>query len=508
MRRVHWMATALCASLATGCSGAPTAPVDVTATSATLTAQARCDGTVAANPCVGYWQIWREGQSSTTAVPDPPFRFPGPTNGTVRLSHTVTGLQPGALYHFRFCGHGDGSGTADVCVPPPGGHGVTGPGTPATDLDATVNFRTANPSASPATVATVDAGRVRSSGEAAFGVDYYRDGGQSVRFSSNPPRSLWLFGDSPVSTGEFIAGNTAAIGTFVPGQPATSLTEVPTGNRTVKGSSQFLPTPTDLPCPGGVNASYPGGAAARPGSTTLVVSYVDLCLGAAGSVIYQRSGLVEYDPASNRFSANRGRPFTSSPLTSTLPIQQHLSSPVLSDGFLYFFPFACVRTVFLGCAEGRVYVSRVSSLPASWASSASFRWWAAGSWSSDATRATSILPAGEPVGPFGANVGDFSIVPGAPARFALIEMTDIVGGFKVLRSPSPTGPWTTVAVSRAPDGCGRPPGQLFFCRTFEVHPELSSSSRLVYSWFSVDDYDHANPKGSAGGHVRLASIPW
>ena len=169
-----------------------------------------------------------------------------------------------------------------MCIPPPAVSPASPPpGTPVTDLDATVNFRTANPSASPrpsrrsTPAASAPAARRPSPSTTTA---------TAARASGSPrtrPGACGCSGTRPCRPGSSSPG-TPRRSSLRPRPAGDVAHRGPDGQRTVKGSSQFLPTPTDLPCPGGVNASYPGGAAARPGSTTLVVSYVDLCLGSGG----------------------------------------------------------------------------------------------------------------------------------------------------------------------------------------------------------------------------------
>jgi hypothetical protein len=392
------------------------------------------------------------------------------------------------------------------------------PGIPTLPINETENFRTSNPTASPATAATIDEGRLWSQAERNSGVLFYRDGGMSSQFLFQPSEaSLWLFGDSPISDGAVVFGSTAAISTANPqdfsanasGQSGAEVTEVPTGRSCADGSCQFLTNPTDLSCPqlrGEVR--WPTGVAHEPGpSTRVVITFVDVC---TETSTVEGSGLLEYDPAGNRITSGQVRPFVSSPISSQLPPPMELGSPLFykNDGFVYFLSSECDSTEFGGCTSGKLFVSRVLDSARAWRDASSYQWWTGQAWADTPALATSVLPTVRGLGPFGIGVGDFSRVANAPATFALIVMTDIDGGFEVLESNSPTGPWEPALAGRVPDNCAAPPGNTLTCRTLELHPELSTATRLVFSWFSVDDYDASGPNDAIGGHLRLGVIPW
>jgi hypothetical protein len=71
--------------------------------------------------------------------------------------------------------------------------------------------------------------------------------------------------------------------------------------------------------------------------------------------------------------------------------------------------------------------------------------------------------------------------------YALIEQFGFTtGAFNVYTATSLQGPWTLDAVSQPPDPCNK---VSFGCYAVIGHPELSSSSQLVYSWYSPSDRD-------------------
>jgi hypothetical protein len=114
VRRVVGLAVLAAMVTLAGCSGRTTGPNDVGRTSATLTATARCD---AGETCRWYWELWRGGRSNVgrTAVSGP---VKGPT-GDVKLTKTLTDLNPGTTYHWDLCGSPD-NGAHYACVGPSG----------------------------------------------------------------------------------------------------------------------------------------------------------------------------------------------------------------------------------------------------------------------------------------------------------------------------------------------------------------------------------------------------
>jgi len=94
------------------------------------------------------------------------------------------------------------------------------------------------------------------------------------------------------------------------------------------------------------------------------------------------------------------------------------------------------------------------------------------------------------------NVADFS----ASGRgLVLIEQTDIGGGFTVYQSRAPTGPWRRITSGRVPCGASRD-GPADLCRAIIGHPELSTRSLLVLSYF--------DPGASGRGHVVVDAFAW
>ena len=535
MSRRHLVLVAAPAVLLAGCYGAATAPTGISSSSATLNATVACDANTTTNPCQGYFEYWADGQQANPLKAPASPVVANSAYKNVTFSETATGLSPGTLYHYELCGQGDQNISQPTCVGPNWNHGTNPPGSVPTAIDATANFRTANPGANPPTNATADYGRVSSSGET-NGVIYERDGGQGVQFSGSPSRSLWIFGDTVVtksgSTVGFLAGSVAVIATNTPGQPSASLTEVqsPLSSGSSDGAFQFLGPPQSLPnCTvanfstefpsAGITSASPnryntGVVAKEPGSSRIVMLYEDVCLGfnkqGLAEWIIEVEGIAEYDPVNNVFTLQPA------PLSAPGGAFNHandslptgLASSRMAFGGAVFYPDG---DLYLYSADGGFqssspaseYVARID--PAHWTDGAAYRWCilSGGSctWTSNVGSATPVAT----VNPFGVaetSFADFTSQAGVCASNATtcyLIGSQFDGIFQVLSSTAPWGPFKAGPSGRVPDSCV--PGGLG-CYSVNLRPELSTSSQLVYSWFSSDDTTVNY------GHPRLGTMPW
>jgi hypothetical protein len=326
-----------------------------------------------------------------------------------------------------------------------------------------------------------------------------RDAGYSARVPGTNT-SLWLFGDT-FWNGGFWFGTTAAIGPYTAGQVPTGLSEVPAppaamSNPSSRPPAGFLPLfPEGLKTPQGddctndgaqgrIPVSWPSGAAAIPGTTRLLVTYVDVCV--FGGPTGERFVVAEYDPATNTLSGTT-RVFTD--LTGLSP-RLTLGSPIFSNGYLYLFGSQCDGRSLGFCTGGQVFLARVRATASRWRDAGSYRFWTGTGWSDDPADATSVVPGAKPSS--GVAAGDFSAVG---KGFVIVETNDIHGGFTVWRSTSLTGGWTATHVGSTP--CSGGGGGLDFCRAHIGHPELSTAGNLLMSYY--------NP---ADNHVRVMAVPW
>jgi hypothetical protein len=217
----------------------------------------------------------------------------------------------------------------------------------------------------------------------------------------------------------------------------------------------------------------------------MLVASADVCV--AEQLLHERFVLTEYTPSNNTLS-NRARVFTN---TAGLPVQQQLVSPVVSNGFIYFVSSVCDGTDFGVCTTGRVFLARVQANATSWRNASSYRWWDGTNWNSSYAAAASILPAARPSSNI--SLADYSAVG---KGFAIVESNSIWGDFTIWRSSSLTSGWTATRTGVTP--CQDGPGTaLDFCRAQIGHPELSTTSNLLLSWY--------NP---ADAHISVMAVPW
>jgi hypothetical protein len=467
-------------------------------------AQTECLAETADNLCTGWFQYWRDG--TTTVQTTPRVTANVRTNGLVDFAQSVTGLASDSLYHVQFCGYGDQNvAQPGVCVGP---DAVTSPGSQPDprNYSATQNFRTASSNTS----ATVDLGRVLSTADTADR-PIARDGGLSVAYSSTA--ALWLFGDTAQRNGPaFLPLGTAAAGPYRPGTAPNTLNELPrppappqpglTSPANFFPSVEGLLTPDDPPAPCGstgsdsYSAAWLSGGARIPGTSRVLLIWSEVCvaIGEGRDWPVERSRMAEYDPATNTF-LRFAIPFVADPLQVGLPATKVLSNPFFgNDGFLYF--FGSRRS------PDTIFVARVSADSAAWADPANYRWWGqpaggAAQWVADDSLAVSVVSG---VQPWGVHVGDFASVGGGK-RLAMLVKDSFFDSphFRLYTADTPLGPWTPGPSGRVPDNCQ---GGGFGCYAFYGHPELSTATTFVYSWYSPGD------RGSDGGHVRLGTIGW
>lgn len=368
--------------------------------------------------------------------------------------------------------------------------------------------------------------------ELAGSLSIARDCGYSAQLPADPRQSLWLFCDTPVYTRrtggsrpawrleDFLPGTTAAVGSAVPGTAGTraegTLAEAgtprvtageagPPGGPTPPGRlAPFFGPPGGLYTSAGLPCGYGGGSYAAswvsgvtrvPSSPDLLITFGNYCvISKSGVFTPEGFGLAEYDPADRTLSDDvtvfYGQP--GSPGTEPAP----LGSPVFDGGYLYLFGPTCASPLAGGCA-GTMVEARVAASPQDWGNPLRYQWRAdgpAGPWTSDPAAATALVPGPSPAG--AQDVADFTA---AGHGLVLIEQTDIRGGFTVYQSTGPAGPWSPVRSGRV--ACrGLRPGYANFCRAIIGHPELSTRSELVVSYF--------DPTRGPGGHVMVEGFRW
>jgi hypothetical protein len=355
--------------------------------------------------------------------------------------------------------------------------------------------------------------RVLSNYERATGNTVPRDCGYSSPLPGKPGWSLWLFCDTAIASARgrkiehlILGTGTAAAGPYRAGRTPSRLSELPTPPAALTlpsaGAPQpFLPAPQGLLLPGGAPCTGPGAYSASwisgvtriplsAAAANLLISYDDYCVtGNAGSLTPEGFGLVEYDPASNLLGPSP-RVFGSVAGTQ-LPPQQVLGSPVFGgDGYLYLFGFCHASAPPAGCG-GRVFLARTIAQPGYWQTPLTYEYWTGSGWSSDEAAAGTLIPAGRPLG---ISVGDYA----ADSRgLVMVEQTSLAGGFQVWQAGSPAGPWRRIRTGQVPCTKSAQRGTDGLCRALIGHPELSTRSQLLISYF--------DPGNS---HVDVSAYPW
>lgn len=345
-------------------------------------------------------------------------------------------------------------------------------------------------------------------------------------------QDLWLFCDtvdynaSNTEVGAILGTDTAAEAPLVPGEVPQDLSELPTPPaRTAlpedNGPQPFLPVPSGLalpdstsacvgtnPSPNGVYGPaspgiYPaswitGAANEPPGQGTnpadVLVTFNNYCVDSETGNINtlftaEGFGVVPYDPLTNSL----GQPvyvFTSTG-GQNLPRAEQLGDPVFYGGYLYVFGSQCLSSFFGVCISGEVLVARAPAAQGLWQDPSAYQWWTGSGWSPDYSDAGNLIPAATPVA---ISVGNYSSVGHG---FALIAESDVAGGFQVFTATSPTGPWSLLQTGRVPNSSDCNAGE-FGCYALVGHPELSTGSELLLSYF--------DPVGL--GHLRVAAFPW
>ncbi len=367
--------------------------------------------------------------------------------------------------------------------------------------------------------------QVLSNYENSTGGDIVRDCGYSAPLPADPSSSLWLFCDTDTygfnsadqwSLLGIVNGSTAAEGPSTAGEVPTGLSELTSPGSALPAfpnddpPEQFLPTPAGLVTPAGLacdaaNDSYAaswitGLTQAAVDSSDLLVSYNNYCVPVGGgSPLAEGFGLAQYNPATNALDS-QVTVFSST--TTALPSAELLGAPVFSGRYLYLFGSYCADVYDATCISATgdaVYLARVPATATALGNPAAYNWYAgSSSWTTSQSSATSVISGATPLA---VNVASFANVG---QRLALIEETNLVGGFTVYEASSPASGWTEETSGTVP--CTDEGDS--FCRAIIGHPELSTSSDLLVSYFDPGAVPYYNSAEGTLGHVMVAAFPW
>lgn len=356
--------------------------------------------------------------------------------------------------------------------------------------------------------------------------DIVRDCGYSQPLPADPSVSLWLFCDTDVyaftargkwQLSQIIGGSTAAESPAAPGTVPGDLSELTTPGTGVTampgqhGPARFLPAPPGLKTASGLDcdlannaypASWPTGVTADAArESDVLITFNNYCVAiGTGGLLPEGFGLAEYDPAANAFRAVT-TVFTAAGRGPLRP-QELLGSPVFSGSHLYLFASHCAEAALGAClpAGGNaIYLARVSANPSAWREPGSYQWFAGNpAWTASAAAAASVIPGAAPAG---VSVSSF---PALGRGLVLIEQTNDVGRFVVYQATSPAGPWRRIMSGTVPTAIKG----TAFTRAIIGHPDLSTGSELLVSFFDPSAAPCCNRREGPKGHVMVASFPW
>jgi hypothetical protein len=329
--------------------------------------------------------------------------------------------------------------------------------------------------------------------------------GRDLGFSAPLPngKDLWVFGDTPgykfVNGAwkliSFFFGSSAGLVRYSPGKRFTTpLFEVVPGHKLAKGNKPtlFRPAPvTYLPDGSGrvcnkANAGpsagmgrWPTGAALMPDKTNVFVPYMDVCVIAAGAYAVEGWGFAFYNWKTNKVSVpvDVFKPATSGAL---LPSSQYFGSPVVSGKSVTLFTQTC-------CSPASVNTTTIPANLFALANPASY--------------VEKPIPG---MGP--AYMTIVSPPSTSQPHFTMLQALDAQGHYGIYTAATPSGPWTPHTSGYLP----RCVTAAVPCNSIALHPELSSRTRLIVSYY-VTGYGpavgHRPDPQKQISHVVWSSLP-
>jgi hypothetical protein len=360
-----------------------------------------------------------------------------------------------------------------------------------------------------------------------------RDCGYSALLPTSPPRTFWLFCDTPIynSSGKetaFIHGSTAAwqeIKTLSNGIPK-QLEEIkvkkpaPPPDEVAGGAYQFLPSPKNVYLPplsgrknspkrpacnkndGNPNgnddysASWPSGVAVEPSKKSALIVYDEVCVyndAGTSKIRVEGLGVAEYDWVSQEISKFHDV-YTPPDTGAALPDEEQLSSPVFVNDKLY---------MFSGSHNVGVDVATVGAVTELWNPKLKIGF------------APQSTPGASPFNPSLVSAG--TNYPGHPGVVMIVGSEVDANapawgtGYTIWenKSADPSkGTWVRLAINKPifPDCADTKTSTHSFppCRAVIGHPELSNADKMFVSVFDSTILP-INSK-AAEGHVRMAEL--
>lgn len=332
---------------------------------------------------------------------------------------------------------------------------------------------------------------------------FARDDGYSVPFPHG--RDMWFFGDSFTSTlvpatkhhaaewvrTQVVQGSTAAISEVVVGQVPTQMTEVqPNVSVAAPDDEMFLSPPHDAymangsgdPCTPAHGAAWqarwPSGAAIMPDNhLEILVTYNIACVLNGGGFTVEGWGFAIYNWHSNTFDVPPTDVFKPQRDGAALPSEDLFSSPVAQGDDIDLFSTT-------GCPSGG---GTCTSLDLT---------------SVLGTEAALSNPASYQPAPSTTNYGlrwdpSVNVTADPWGGFFATDQQPASGKFFIAHAPTALGPWSAIVRSEVP--CTN--YTFNDCRTLVLHPELSTHSSWILTYF-----DPVVPDPQALGHLVGVAI--
>jgi hypothetical protein len=179
-----------------------------------------------------------------------------------------------------------------------------------------------------------------------------------------------------------------------------------------------------------------------------------------------------YDWRSNRFSSGPYDVFPAQKNGAALPMYAQFRSPVIDSGKVSF--FASYGT--------KVYTASVSPSVSALRKQSSYQ---------------SKLVSGLTASVVWSVVGKSK----TQNHLTMYQMKDTKGHYTLLKAAKPSGPWSKLGSGTLPR-CGSAPGK---CNSFALHPELSTTSRMLVSYY-LPGFGPGIPKKHPYRHAPLGHI--
>jgi hypothetical protein len=329
-----------------------------------------------------------------------------------------------------------------------------------------------------------------------------RDAGISVALPNG--HAFWVFGDTPRYgfvkgkwvLKQFVAGSSAAEGTYTRGKLPKPTNEVWLGHKssTKYGPTLFIPAPSDLYFPDGSGkhcsrangaaeeGRWPSGAALMPNKSYVLVTYDLVCVDSVPNITVEGWGFAVYNWKTNRLAAGPTDVFKPAKSGATLSNARRFASPVVSGKNVTFFSYTCCSS------SSGVYTTTVTATAAALAKPGAYK-----------SHKVSGLPSSIWVSVSGKSA--------TQPKLQLVELTNTKGGFAVYLASSPAGPWTRRATGVLPKCASAPQS----CYALYAHPELSNAGGLMVSYYlpgygpGVKGHPDPHPPIS---HLVMASVPY